>query len=195
MTESKIDFKPVTDQVAALLDGVDDTRVSDPTPCGHYTQAQLINHLVGLCLAFTAAARGESGPHNDAPPSEPAKALEPYWRPELQHRLATLAEAWSHDSAWQGEAIAGGVTLPADVMGLVALNEVAIHGWDLARATGQRYDLDSAVIETLTAFVGQDAHDQAAREGIYGPVVELEGDASTQDHLIALTGRDPAWHS
>ncbi|WP_205324984.1 TIGR03086 family metal-binding protein [Glycomyces sp. YM15] len=187
------DFKPVTDLVAGLLDGVTDARLSGPTPCGHYTQAQLLNHLLGLCLAFTAVARGETGPHNEAPPGEPAATLDPGWRVELEQRLATLADVWSEASAWEGDALAGGVTLPASVMGLVALNEVAIHGWDLARATGQPYALDPATIETLTAFTGQDADDQAAREGVYGPVVKIPADAPPQDHLVALTGRDPAW--
>ncbi|GAA2138795.1 TIGR03086 family metal-binding protein [Glycomyces algeriensis] len=188
-----IDFKAVTGQVASLLDRVQDDRLEDATPCGHYTQAQLLNHLIGLCLAFTAAARGETGPHNDAPPGEPPTTLDPQWRNELAHRLAELADAWSEPSAWEGESLAGGVTLPASIMGLVALNEVAVHGWDLAAATGQPYALDPAVIETLTAFTGQDSDDQAAREGIYAPVVALPADASPQDHLLALTGRNPAW--
>jgi uncharacterized protein (TIGR03086 family) len=189
------DFKLVTAQVADLLDGVDDASLAGPTPCGHYTQAQLINHLLGLCLAFTAAARGESGPHNDAPPGEPPTALEPEWRGELRDRLRALADAWSEESAWEGDALAGGVTLPASIMGLVALNEVAVHGWDLARATGQDYALDSATVATLTAFTGPDAEDEAAREGIYGPVVKIPAEAPPQDHLIALTGRDPAWRA
>jgi uncharacterized protein (TIGR03086 family) len=189
------DFKPVTDLVAGLLDGVTDAQHAGATPCGHYTQAQLLNHLLGLCLAFTAAARGETGPHNEAPPGEPPATLESGWRGELEQRLSTLADAWSADSAWEGDALAGGVTIPASIMGLVALNEVAIHGWDLARATGQDYALDPATIATLTAFTGQDADDQAAREGIYAPVVPIPADASPQDHLIALTGRDPYWRA
>ncbi|MEU5152949.1 TIGR03086 family metal-binding protein [Glycomyces sp. NPDC021274] len=193
MSESTTDFKHTTGLVAGLIDGVDDARLSDPTPCGHYTQAQLLNHLIGLSLAFTAAARGETGPHNDAPPGEPPTTLQPGWRAELEQRLGELADAWSEPSAWEGEALAGGVTLPASIMGLVALNEVAVHGWDLARATGQPYELDPAVIATLTAFTGQDAHDQTAREGIYAPVVEVPATATPQDQLIALTGRNPAW--
>jgi len=188
-----IDFKIVTDQVAGLLAGVDDRRLSGPTPCGHYTQAQLLNHLLGLSVAFTAAARGEVGSDNSAPPGEPPTILQPEWRGELEDRLRTLADAWGEESAWEGDALAGGVTLPAAVMALVGLNEVAVHGWDLARATGQAYDLDPATVEALTAFVGQDADDQAAREGVYGPVVAIPAAAAPQDHLIALTGRNPFW--
>ncbi len=83
--------------------------------------------------------------------------------------------------------------MPAEVMGLVALNEVAVHGWDLARATGQDYDLEPEIVAVLTAFDGQDADDQAAREGLYGPVVAAAEDAAPLDRLIAITGRDPRW--
>jgi uncharacterized protein (TIGR03086 family) len=187
------DFKNTTDQVAALLSSIDDGRLSGATPCEEYTVAQLLNHMLGLCLAFTSAAEGERGPHTDTPPGMPETTLEPGWRPLLEARLETLAEAWSRPAAWEGDATAGGVTFPAAIMGLVALNEVAIHGWDLARATGQHYELDGATLETLLEFVGQDADDQAAREGIYGPALKVADDADPQDRLIALTGRDPGW--
>lgn len=186
------DFKSTTDRVAALLDGVSDERLSGATPCEEYTVAQLVNHLLGLCHVFTSAAEGERGPHTDTPPGVPEATLEPGWRPLLEDRLRGLADAWSRPSAWEGDATAGGVTFPAEIMGLVALNEVAIHGWDLAKATGQDYEFDAETLETLLAFVGQDADDQAAREGIYAPVVEV-ADASPQEQLIAITGRDPYW--
>ncbi|WP_460498701.1 TIGR03086 family metal-binding protein [Glycomyces tarimensis] len=193
MTENVIDFRPVTDGVAALLDGVDGERLAGPTPCEDYTQAALLNHLLGLSWVFTSAARKERGPHTDKPPSVPPATVEPAWRRLLPERLDALAEAWSDPAAWQGETTAGGVTLPAEAMGLVALNEVAVHGWDLARATGQDYELDPTIVEILLAFDGQDADDQSAREGIYAPVVKLPDGAPPQDRLIAITGRDPAW--
>ncbi len=188
-----VDFKIVTDQVIGLLGGVKDEHLADPSPCEKYTVGQIVNHFLGLTLAFTAAARGERGPHNDAPPETPAATAPENWRPQLEERLRTLADAWSEPSAWDGDAIAGGVTLPASVMALVALNEVAVHGWDLATSTGQPYELDPATIDTLTPFVAQDADDQAAREGIYAPPVQPTENATPQDRLIALTGRNPYW--
>jgi uncharacterized protein (TIGR03086 family) len=187
-----IDFKPVTERMAALLDGVDDDMLAGPTPCEEYTVGALLNHALGLTSAFTGAARKEHGEH-DGPPPAPSPEVEPGWRERLPRRLHELAEAWADPSAWEGEATAGGVTLPAEAMGLVALNEVAIHGWDLARATGQAYELEAEIVEVLTAFDGQDAEDQEAREGVYGPVVEAGADASPLDRLIAITGRDPGW--
>jgi uncharacterized protein (TIGR03086 family) len=193
MSETGIDFKIVTDLVVGLLGGVEEGRIAASTPCEEFTVGHLLNHMLGLTLAFTAAARGERGPHNDAPPRTP-EAVPPHdWRPVLEARLRVLADAWTEPSAWEGDATAGGVTFPAAIMGIVALNEVAVHGWDLATATGQRYELDPATVELLTGFVGQDADDQSAREGVYGPPVAAAEDASPQDRLIALTGRDPNW--
>lgn len=69
------------------------------------------------------------------------------------------------------------------------LNECVIHGWDVSRATGRPYDADptavAACIELLSAG--------GPREGIFGPVVEVDGSASELDRLIGLSGRDPAW--
>jgi uncharacterized protein (TIGR03086 family) len=187
-----IDFKPVTDQVAGLLAAIGDDQLTDPTPCEEYSVAVLLNHFLGLTWVFASAAKKERGPHTDNPPGTPSPDLDPAWRALLRDRLTALAEAWADPDAWDGEAVAGGVTLPGEVMALVALNEVAIHGWDLARATGQDYELPSPVIDVLLEFDGQDADDQAAREGIYAPVVPV-ADASPQDRLIAITGRNPAW--
>ncbi|WP_026928642.1 TIGR03086 family metal-binding protein [Glycomyces tenuis] len=193
MAEIVLDFKPVTERMAALLDGVDDGMLSKPTPCEEYTVGALLNHALGLSWAFTSAARKERGAHTDNPPAAPSPEVDPEWRTLLPRRLDALAEAWSRPGAWEGETTVGGVTMPGDVTGLVGLNEVAVHGWDLARATGQEYELDPEIIGALTALHGQGADDQAARDGIYGPAVEVAHDASPLDRLIAVTGRDPQW--
>ena len=41
---------------------------------------------------------------------------------------------------------AGGVDLPGEVAGLVALNELVVHGWDIATASGQDYRPDEATL-------------------------------------------------
>ncbi|MFC4336476.1 TIGR03086 family metal-binding protein [Salininema proteolyticum] len=193
MNKPAMDFKPVTDGVTALLPGIDDSRMSDRTPCEEFTLGAVINHMLGLTWVFADAANKVRGPHTDSPPTAPPSAPEAEWRTVLPIRLDALAQAWAAPEAWEGEATAGGVTMPAEIMGLVALNEVTVHGWDLARATGQEYELDPEIVKTLTEFVAQDADDQAAREGIFGPAVRVPEDAPPLDRLIGLTGRDPEW--
>ena len=87
----------------------------------------------------------------------------------------------------------GGVDLPGEIAGSVALTEVVIHGWDVARATGQSFECDPATAEPLLAHVSQVAAEGPV-EGLFGPAVAIGDDAPALDRAIALSGRDPAWH-
>jgi uncharacterized protein (TIGR03086 family) len=90
---------------------------------------------------------------------------------------------------------AGGVTMPAETTGAVALDELVLHGWDLARATGQPFACDPASTAAVLAFTSAMAQPEqaATREGLFGPVVEVPEDAPTFDRALGLAGRDPAW--
>jgi len=113
----------------------------------------------------------------------------------LPGQLDALAHAWSEPSAWQGLTEVGGNTLPGEVTGLVALDEVVLHGWDLARATGQDFRCDPASAEAVLGFTERTAKpDQAAsRTGLFGPAVPVAEDAATFDRALGFAGRDPAW--
>jgi hypothetical protein len=39
---------------------------------------------------------------------------------------------------------AGGLDLPGEMAGVIALDEIVVHGWDVARSSGQPYDVRSA---------------------------------------------------
>jgi len=90
----------------------------------------------------------------------------------------------------------GGIRLPAEAAGLVVLNEVQMHGWDRARATGQSYDVDRESAEAVLPIVtptGDKAADAIAREGMFGPPVDVAEDAPFFDRVLGFAGRDPDW--
>jgi uncharacterized protein (TIGR03086 family) len=105
--------------------------------------------------------------------------------------LEDLAIAWRAPSAWEGTARAGGVTLPAVEMGKVAVNELTMHGWDLARATGQEYAADPRLLEPLIEFLSQGPDE--GTPGMFGPVVAVEDEADLLDQAVSLAGRNPRW--
>jgi uncharacterized protein (TIGR03086 family) len=71
-------------------------------------------------------------------------------------------------------------------------NDVFMHTWDLARATGQDDTLDPTLAGELLA--GMQPIDAMLREsGQYGPQVPVAEDAPVQDRLMGFIGRDPAW--
>jgi uncharacterized protein (TIGR03086 family) len=188
-----IDFTGACRRTANALTNVTDDQLGAATPCGDMRLADLVQHIGALALAFTAAGRKDFGPLTDTPPSM-TDDLEEDWRTSFPARLAELAEAWDDPAAWQGMSRAGGVDFPADVGGLIALTEVVIHGWDLARASGQSYELDSATAEAVLPYVAQTAA-EGPIEGMFGPAVPVADDAPLVDRIVALSGRDPQWRA
>jgi len=190
-----LDLHPATREVARLLEGVTDDQLSAPSP-SDCDVATLLDHLMGLTMAFTWAAEKSAAEHGPTGPGRSsAKALDPDWRSVLPGRLDALADAWSKPSAWEGMTEAGGVPLPGEVAAVVALDEVVLHGWDLARATGQEFNCDPASAEAVLGFTERSAQpDQAAmRTGLFGPVVPVADDAPVFDRALGFAGRDPAW--
>ena len=45
--------------------------------------------------------------------------------------------------------------LPAAMAGRIALDELVIHGWDIAQATGQPYDCDTGTLDEVESTVQQ----------------------------------------
>ena len=90
---------------------------------------------------------------------------------------------------------AGGIELPGDQAGIVALDELVVHGWDVARASGQEYDCDPALLQVVHDFVAQFSGPgmEEQRAGLFGPEVVVPDDAPLLDRVVGLAGRDPGW--
>ena len=190
------DLRPTTDRLTALLDGVREDRLDDPTPSDGVSVQVLLQHLLGLCVAFRDAAAKIQGPTTQTPPAPVTDPLPGDWREVLAWRLAELAQAWADPAAWDGMTTAGGVTFPAEVCGLVALDEVLLHGWDLAQATGQTYaprDAEADAVLPVVTPSGDPQADAEAREGMFGPALPVPDGATAFERVLCLSGRDPRW--
>src|SRR5919112_1854254 len=146
-----LDFASATTAVTGVVAGVRDDQLGDTTPCPAMTVADLLDHLHGLSLAFTLAARKELRPGEGAPEADGSRLPEG-WRDEIAARLDSLAAAWAVPAAYEGITQAGPIEMPAEIAALVALDEVVVHGWDLARATGQAYDPGEAAALACLGF-------------------------------------------
>ncbi|WP_324273618.1 TIGR03086 family metal-binding protein [Blastococcus brunescens] len=190
MQTTTLDLGPQAAETSRIVAGVRDDQLCHPTPCPDMNVAALLDHLVGLTVAFRLAAEKTAF---DGGPSADAEHLAPDWRTRLPEQLAALAAAWREPSAWEGEAEVAGVRMPATAMAAVALDEVLVHGWDLAVATGQPYRPDPVAVQACREMIGDrtDATDEP--DGLFGPVFPVPADAPDLDRLLGQTGRDPGW--
>ena len=188
-----LDLGPATRTMTGLIAGVRDDQLDAATPCPAYSVRDLADHIGGLALAFTAAAGKQALPGSTAPPSVDGSRLEEGWRERIVGDLDRLAEAWRDPAAYDGIASAGGVDMPGEVAAMVALNEVVLHGWDLARATGQAFTAREEDVATCFAFVEPTTlpGNEDTRGGLFGPVVPVPDGAPSLDRLLGAAGRQP----
>ncbi|MFJ1745874.1 TIGR03086 family metal-binding protein [Streptomyces sp. NPDC088116] len=173
------------DRTVPVVRGITDAQLTAPTPCSAYDVHALADHLFQVLVNFQVlAARGETD-FGAAP-----EHLEGEWRDRFADETVRLVAAWDAPGAEEGTT--GAMGMPARTVGAMALGDLTVHGWDLARATGQPYEPDPAVVDMLRVDFGALAP-KAREMGVFGEPVPVGADAGPFETLLALTGRDPGW--
>lgn len=180
------DLRAAVEPVAAVAGGVSAEHFGRPTPNPDWPVGVLVVHLLTLTDAFTDGAR--KVPRHDTP--EPTGDVPDGWQDLLRFRLDGLVEAWRDPAAWAGEATVGGVPLPAGLTAAVVTDELVVHGWDLARATGQPYEPDPGMVAAALGFAEQFADLEG---GPFGPSLPVPAGCGDLERLLRRTGRDPGW--
>jgi uncharacterized protein (TIGR03086 family) len=177
-----IDLKPACDKMSEVVSGVGSEQLSAPTPCTEYTVGDLIDHVDLVAQGATALARGSELP--DAGYSH----IEPNWQDAFVHHLEALCEAWGDPDAWEGSGNVPGSDLSNTTWGKIALTELVVHGWDIAFATGQPFDLAERTLQAcfdhVVVFVPN-----APLPDPWGPPIEVPPDATLLVRILAITGR------
>ena len=186
-----LDLDAPAADVARIAAAIRDDQLDDPTPCPDIHVRGMLAHVLGLSVGFRDAARKVEGPTTSTPPG-PA-TLPSDWRAQLPHRLSELVAAWREPSAWEGEATVGGVTSPAAQTAAFGNNELIMHGWDLAVATGQPYSPAEPNLVAAYRLASSIPDNPDARRGLFGPRLPVTEDASLLERALAAAGRDPRW--
>lgn len=161
-----------------------DEQLGAPSPCSEFDVQALLNHLLQWAPALVGAARKVA-----TAPVEPAAD----WRKTLDAHFDELVAGWSAPEAWEGTTRMGGPTeFPAPMIGGMVLTELVVHGWDLARATGQSPRWPDELLHPLVREA-QGMAEQGRQMKIFGPEVPVPADASPLDRILGLSGRNPAW--
>lgn len=188
------DLHAAADRMTRLLEAVPSDSMEAPTPCPDLPLGALIDHVGGFVKVFAASARKEVGELTAQPADPRADNLEPGWRARIAADLSALADAWDAPGAWEGMTQAGGQELPGALAGRIALDELVVHGWDIAQATGQRFDCEAVTLSEVEATVQQvRGGNDGDIPGLFGPAVAVADDAVALERVLSLTGRDAAW--
>ena len=158
------DLEPASEAVKNLLPGITAGQMSRSTPCPEITVAGMLDHFVGLSFNFKRAAQKILN-HGSPQPSASARNLTPRWRTVLPDQLDALVVAWRDPAAWDGVTWMGR-ELPAPLVAHFAVNELVIHGWDLAMATGQSFSVDEESVEASFRFLSSVPNEPSARFGV-----------------------------
>lgn len=189
-----LDLEPAARQMAWLIGSVHDEQFARGTPCKDYTLGDLIEHVAGLSRSFTVAARKGYAPGTSRRSGGDASRLESQWRERIIADLDVLVRAWREPIAWEGMTEVGGVQLPGPAAAHVALGELLVHGWDIARASDLPYEADPNALDAYLQFAIQAfSPGTGLRDEIFGPAVEVSPSAPILERVIAFTGREPAW--
>ena len=172
-------------RTVAVVRAISDDQLDLPTPCVEYTVRGLLNHLFQVVVNFQALAARQTVDWAEKP-----DYLTDGWRERFAAETGRLVEAWADPAAEEG--VSPGMGLPQRMVGTMALADLTIHAWDLARATGQPYEADPAATDTLHAFMDE-VGDRGQQMGAFGAPVDVPPEATPLDRVLARMGRHPGW--
>ncbi|HZD38804.1 MAG TPA: TIGR03086 family metal-binding protein [Actinomycetes bacterium] len=162
--------------------------MSRSSPCRDWDLRALLAHMDDALVALREAAeRAHVDMDGPGAAGAPRDGLDPVAR--LRVHGCRLLGAWTRADAGRRISI-GGRTLPASVLTTAGALEVAVHGWDVARACGRRRPVPEALALELLVIAPL-LVTEADRGVRFAPPVDLPSSAGASDQLIAYLGRDP----
>lgn len=175
--------------VGDLVAGVRRDQWDARTPCPRWNVRELVNHMVLGHRLFTGILRGEAARTPEAldPCSEDVLGEDPAsaYRGAVADLLAAFREPGVLEQVF--EVPAG--TVPGFVAVHLRVVEDLVHGWDLARATGQRLRVPDDLVAREVAFTRSTLDDIPPEQSPFAPPQSVPDDAPSLDKLAALSGR------
>jgi uncharacterized protein (TIGR03086 family) len=153
------------------------SKLDAPTPCEEWDVRTLLNHMLDSQRFFAGRARGEDAAF---PAKEPPDLIGDDPEAAFAQSRASMQEAFSQPDALERT---------GPLLG-IAFSDQLLHGWDLARATGQDATMPEGLADVAYTHIHGRFTDEQ-RKGVFGPEIQVPPDASPQTRLLAYTGRDP----
>jgi len=177
-------------EAARVVSKVREGTLDAPTPCGDWDLRTLLNHTI-LWTSYSAERRA----HGESVAEDLMNkdfTADPGFREDYARQISKAVSAWENPDAWAGTRNVMGDATPAANVGAMLLMETALHGWDVAAATGQDFSVDDATARALEDIVQAQAELFRKYQG-FADAVEPPRNATAFERALTLSGRDPAW--
>jgi len=173
------------DALAKLVANLGPGQLSAPTCCPKWDVRGLLNHILGGAIMYTVVNAGHAADEDagDVIGDDPIHAL--------AVTSAANVASWRQPGALDGDRAYPWGTFPASAGLVINVGEVALHAWDLARATAQSADIDPDVAEVIYEFYRRIPMDRMRSSGVYGPETNVPETAPIQQRLLGFLGRLP----
>lgn len=179
-------YRARADAFEAKVANVKADQWGNQSPCAEWTALEVVDHVIDMHGVMV----GGPIPRTEDPLADFLEA-----RRQVEEVLANPASTTTEVGT-----PAGPMTV-ADHIDQVLSDDMVLHGWDLARATGQDETIPDSDVERLWAIamaLPVDVIEKSRTPGafgpgieVYGPEVEVPDDAPLQDRLLGYVGRDP----
>jgi len=170
-----------------IVAGIRPEQLSEPTPCKEWDVRTVVAHATGVIARFRSTALRQEAPSH-AGADDLADDFVGAYRAAAESTLA----AWARPGALEGTCrLPIGMEVPAPAAAGINTVDALVHGWDLARATGQDTTLDPALATAALEFCRLAITDDIRERGAFGAIVPVPEDASPTDRLVGFLGRQP----
>jgi uncharacterized protein (TIGR03086 family) len=177
------------DATREVVAGIDAAAYAQPTPCADWDVQALLNHLVAGNWWAARLARGETieavGDAYDGDVLTPS-ALGAYDESAL-----AAASAFEAPGALDAPCAVSYGPVPGSVYAGHRFLDVAVHGWDLAVATGQPSPLEPALVDACWQVL-EPQLDLLHASGMFGTEQPAPPGADATERLLRTLGRTPA---
>jgi uncharacterized protein (TIGR03086 family) len=175
-------------EAARVARGVTAEQLAGTTHCPDWDVRALVNHWV----LYTSHGLEHRALRKPLPESLTGRdfAAEPGWASAYAAQLDRAVAVWADPVVWEGEVDLGMGSMAAPELASMIVKEMAVHGWDVATATGQQYRISDVAARVVLDVVVTHGDLYRQYDG-FAPAVPAPSDASTFTRALALSGRDP----
>ena len=170
-----------------IVTGVRPEHLIQPTPCKDWDVRLLLNHIIGGNYMFAEVAAGGR--------ADASGVMDDYTLPDPGTNYIASADkvlaAWAEPGAMQRRVHMPFGDIPAGAAVSIHFLDIVVHGWDLARATGQDTTIEPDLAEEALDISHGLLSPELRETGVFGPEIPVSDDDPLHDRLVAFMGRKP----